>query len=140
MGWILIFVFVLTIILSPLTTVPIIVGVILCLAVVFRNRRVFIAAFLGGLFIDLLMVRALGETSLFLMIYTFMIYLYQRRFEIQTIPFVLIGSFVGSVGYLLIFQYDHVLWQAVANALIALLVFKYLIRNLKFSMKSKFEN
>ena len=130
MLWTIALVFFLTIILSSLTTIPITLGVILCFTVVSRNRGVFIAAFLGGLFIDLFFVRTLGVTSVFLVTFTFMIFLYQRRFEIRTAPFVFLACFIGSILYLLIFRYNYVFGQALTNSVIAVLLFKGL-RKLK---------
>lgn len=114
----------LTIILSTLTTIPIIVSVILCLTVVSKNPKIFILAILGGLLIDVFSLRVLGSTSLFLIIFTFMIFLYQRRFEIQTHTFVFIGSFVGSILYLFIFENNQVLVQSLLSSLLAFFLFK----------------
>lgn len=111
-------------IVSTLTTIPIIVAVILCFIVVSKNPWVFLAAILGGLFIDLLMLRILGSTSLFLVIFTFMIFLYQRRFEIQTYPFVFIACFIGSIAYLRIFGGNQILIQSSTTSLLAFLLFK----------------
>lgn len=114
----------LTIVLGTLTTIPMIVAVIICFTVVFKNPWVFIAAILGGLFTDIFFLRTLGSTSLFLVIFVFMIFLYQRRFEIQTMPFVFIGTFLGSVIYLKIFGYDQIFLQSIASSLLAIFLFK----------------
>lgn len=129
MLWILGLVFFLTIALSTLTTIPVIVAVILCLTVVSKNPKVFIAAFLGGFLIDIFMVRVLGITSLFLVTFTFMIFLYQRRFEIQTYPFVFLACFIGSVVYLKIFGYSSILIQALTASFLALFLFKLFSRH-----------
>lgn len=128
MGLTLTLLFCLTIILSTLTTIPIIVAVILCFTVVSKNLKVFIAAVLGGLLIDVFLLRVLGSTSLFLVIFAFMIFLYQRRFEIHTLPFVFLACFIGSFFYLMVFGYDQVLIQALVNSAIAALLFKGLLK------------
>ena len=133
MLWILALSLCLTIILGTLTTIPIIVAVILCFTVVFKNPWVFLAGILGGLFIDLFYLRILGSTSLFLVIFTFMVFLYQRRFEIQTLPFVFLACFVGSLLYLLIFDNNKILMQALINACIGVLLFKFVIPRVKMS-------
>ncbi len=118
----------LAIVLSLLTTVPIIVAVILCFTVFSKDPRVFIAAILGGLFIDYLYLRTQGSTSLFLVIFTFMIFLYQRKFEIQTASFVWFASFIGAILYLRIFGYNQILIQSLIASFLALFLFKFLNR------------
>ena len=121
-------IFFLTIILSTITTIPIIVSMLLCFTVIFRSPWVFVAALFGGLLVDVFLLRTFGITSLFLVILTFMIFLYQRRFEIQTVPFVFIASFIGSFIYLKMFGYSQILVQALAASLLALFLFKILSR------------
>lgn len=123
-------VFFLTVALGTLTTIPVVVAVILCFTVVSKNPWVFLAAILVGLFIDLLNLRTLGSTSLFLVIFTFMIFLYQRRFEIQTVPFVFLACFIGSFVYLNVFGYNQVLLQALVNSIGAVMLF-ILLKKLK---------
>lgn len=132
MGWVLTLFF-LAIILSVLSTIPIIVGVILCLTVISKNPWVFLAAILGGLFVDLLGLRTLGATSLFLVVFAFMIFLYQRRFEIQTVPFVFLACFIGSMVYLIVFGYNQILVQAVVSSVLAVLAFRLVSSRFKVS-------
>ncbi|MBI2049575.1 hypothetical protein HYT32_01590 [Candidatus Roizmanbacteria bacterium] len=128
MHWLLVLGTFLTIILSSLTTLPIIVVLVLYFTIVFKRSWVFIVAILGGLFIDHFMLMDLGATSLFLVTLTFMVFLYQRKFEIQTAPFVAIASFIGSVIYLKVFGHNYVLMQALVASLLAVLLFKFLGR------------
>ncbi len=116
--------------LSTLTTIPIIVTLILNFAVVSKSQLVFSIAFLAGLVIDIFYLRILGSTSIFLVIFTFLIYMYQRKFEIQTIPFVAIASFVGSLVYLKVFGNSQVLIQSSISSVLAVLLFKFVMPNL----------
>ena len=111
-------------ILSAITTIPLVLIMLLCLTIVFKRSMLFALAFFYGLFLDLFLVRPLGQTSLFFLIFLIIVLLYERKFEIKTVPFVFFASFLGSLGYLLIYRYEHVLWQALASALIAALLFK----------------
>src|SRR3989344_3834439 len=124
MRWIATLIFFLAVILSALTTIPVIVSMILCFTVVSKSSKIFILAILGGLLIDIFFLRTLGSTSLFLVIFTFMIFLYQRRFEIQTYAFVFMGTFLGSIIYLKIFGYDQILLQSLVSSLLALFLFR----------------
>lgn len=86
---------------------------------------IFFLAFFMGIILDLMLFRFLGATSLFLTTFLFLIFLYEKKFEIHTLPFVLIVSFVGSALYLMIFGYNYVLQQALVSSLIAVLLFAF---------------
>ncbi len=112
--------------LSGITTIPFSIGLLTVSAVVFRKSWVFLAAFGLGLFLDLILIRPLGYTSLILTIFVFLIRLYERKFETQTLTFVFFATFIGSLAYLNIFHYDNILLQSFVSALSAILLFKFL--------------
>lgn len=116
--------FFLSIILSSFTTIPILISLLVVCAVVFRKSWVFFAAFLLGLIIDLFQLRLLGQTALFFVIFVFLLFLYERKFETRTLAFVFIATFSGSIIYLLTFGYSNVLIQSLASSLLAALTFK----------------
>jgi len=64
----------------------------------------FPAAFLTGAVLDILLLNPLGKTSLFLVVFLFIILLYDKKFDIQTFPFVFLASFIGSFVYFIAFQ------------------------------------
>lgn len=123
------------IIISGITTIPLLVGLTAASAVIFKKSRVFLLALGLGLFADLISVRVLGYSSLMLTIFVFLIRLYERKFETQTIPFVFIATFLGSLIYLRIFDYQNIFLQSLVNSFFAVLFFKFSIRNSKFEMK-----
>lgn len=126
--WIvLILLFLASIVFGALTTLPLALMALLCLTVIFKRPWIFVLAFFTGLFFDLSQVRILGQTSTFLLIFIFLLFLYERKFEIQSAPFVFFAGFLGSLGYLVVFGYNYVFWQALASALIAILIFKVLM-------------
>lgn len=86
---------------------------------------IFFLAFFMGIILDLMLFRFLGVTSLFLTTFLFLIFLYKKKFEIYTLPFVLIVSFVGSALYLMIFGYNYILQQAIVSSIIAVLLFAF---------------
>src|SRR5579859_116016 len=88
---------------GTVTTLPLVLICLLCLTIFFRNLYLFIAAFFVGILLDAFALRELGETSIFFLLLIFLILLYQRKYEINSYPFVLIASFVGSLLYLLLF-------------------------------------
>ncbi|MEK7450935.1 MAG: hypothetical protein AAB662_03310 [Patescibacteria group bacterium] len=95
-----------------------------------RKTWIFFLAFFGGIILDLMLFRFLGATSLFLAAFIFLIFLYENKFEIYTLPFVLIVSFVGSALYLVIFGYNYIFQQAIVSSIIAVLLFA-LCKNLQ---------
>lgn len=118
--------FFLSIILSSFTTIPFSLAVLGVSAVVFRKSWVFFAAFFLGLIIDLFQLRFLGQTAVFFVIFIFLLFLYKRKFETQTLTFVFFSTFLGSLIYLLIFGYNNVLIQSGINAIIGVSFFKLL--------------
>ncbi len=119
--------------LTTITTLPFILILLLCLAVVFKTSWVFVLAFFTGLFLDLSQVGVLGQSSIFFIIFIFLLFLYERKFEIQTLPFVFFAAFLGSLSYLLVFGYDHVFTQALVSGIVAILLFKLLARRFLYS-------
>lgn len=112
------------IIASGITTIPFLIGLLAIVTVLFKKSRVFFLALGLGLFLDLISIRPLGQTSLMLAIFVFLIRLYERKFETKTITFVFISTFLGSLAYLMIFGYQQIFLQSLVNSLFAVLLFK----------------
>ena len=111
---------------GTVTTVPLVLIMLLCLAIIHKGNWVFFLAFFAGLLLDLFKLQILGGTSLFYLIFLFLVLLYQRKYEINTFPFVIIASFIGSMLYLFIFRYDDVLLLAGISSVVAILLFSIL--------------
>ncbi len=110
---------------STLTTIPLIFLVLLSLTVLFRNNRIFLLAFVFGMLFDLISFNILGISSLFYIIFLFLVLIYQRKFEIATNYFILISSFLGSLGFLIVLGYNNsVILQAVFSSFLGFLIFK----------------
>lgn len=123
----LIFLFIfLTIIFSILTSIPLGVIMLACLTVIFKKTSIFFIALFLGLLLDLFFLRPFGTTGLIFVIFVFLIMLYERKFETQTVSFIFFATFLGSLIYLLIFGYNNVLIQSIINAIIGVLFFKLL--------------
>ncbi|MEX2007150.1 MAG: hypothetical protein WD992_00030 [Candidatus Levyibacteriota bacterium] len=108
------------------TTLPLIIGVFVLLAVTFRRGWVFIAAFVSGLIFDILTLRTIGTTSVFLIILIFLIFLYENKFETETIPFVFISSFLASFIFLIVLGFSNLLLQAFLVSIFASVLFQLL--------------
>ncbi len=109
--------------LQTITTIPIVLTVLLMSYIFSKESWVFLAAFLSGILLDVITLGTLGESSLFFILFLFLVDLYEKKFEIQTLSFVLLSSFFGSLGYLLLFGYNAVLITAIASTCLSAFFF-----------------
>lgn len=116
---------------GTVTTVPLAL-VVLLISGIHVKQKAFILAFFAGLLLDILLIRNLGITSLFFLIFSALFMLYQRKYEINSYPFVLVSSFAGSYLYLLLFERASIL-QAGISCIIAVVLFA-IIKITKFSI------
>lgn len=103
---------------STISTLPLVLLLILFLAVIKRTNDIFVVAFFSGLFLDFLTFGRFGISSLYFTIFVFLIYSYQKRFEIETLHFVALFSFFGSLFYLLIQGHSYLILQSVISMII----------------------
>jgi len=108
---------------GTVTALPLVFISLVILTIATRNLFLFVLAFFAGILLDAFALRQIGLTSIFLLICVFLMLLYQRKYEINSYPFVLLASFVGSVVYLFIFGYGNFLGLAGASVVVALLLF-----------------
>ena len=111
---------------GTITTLPLVLVCLLCMTILRRDWVVFPAAFFAGLLLDTLLVRQLGGSSIFFLVYVFLIFLYKRKYEINSYQFVFTASFFGSILFLLAFGYNNVFLQAVISSFIAVVLFMVL--------------
>jgi len=117
---------------ASLTTIPLIFLCLLAFMALLRANWLFVLAFIFGILLDLVTFRALGASSIFLIVILFLVLLYQSKFEIATNAFIIVLSFLGSFGYLFLFGYHQdLLLQAILSSIIGLLMFKLLQRSNK---------
>lgn len=100
-------------------SLPLVLNVLLVFYVIYGDSFVFPAAFFSGILLDLLLVRIVGQSSLFFITFLFIISLYESKFETKTFPFVLISSFLGSLISLEVFGYQNIFPLAVLNAFLS---------------------
>lgn len=130
-------IFLLTLLETTITTIPLILVVILIMAVVSKKSWIFSVAFAVGLLLDLLSFNVIGKTSIFFVIFLLIVLLYDRKFEIRTVHFVLISSFLGSLFYLTLFNYKGIFFQSFLSSIIAVILFLAVKRIMKFDIESK---
>lgn len=108
---------------GTITTIPLVLIVLLCLTILRRDGIVFPLALLAGILLDVLTIRTLGASSVFFTIMLFMILLYQRKYEINSYPFVAAAAFVGALVYLSLFGRGNLILDSLLGSFIALLFF-----------------
>ncbi|MBI2195874.1 MAG: hypothetical protein HYU48_02415 [Candidatus Levybacteria bacterium] len=111
---------------TSVTTLPLIVGTFVLFAVILQRDWVFVAAFLSGLIFDILTLRTIGTTSIFLIVLIFTIFLYKNKFEIETIPFVFIACFFASFIFLITAGFSNLLLPAFIVSIFASVLFRLL--------------
>jgi len=111
---------------GTVTTLPLVLIVLLCLTIFRRDAIVFPVAFLAGILLDILTVQTIGVSSLFFTVMLFMILLYQRKYEINSYPFVAAAAFLGSFGFLFVFGRGNVFLDTIVNVFAALILFALL--------------
>lgn len=110
-----------------ITSMPLLLLVFLFFWLATRDPIIFVFAFVVGIFFDLQSVGTIGVSSLFFVLFLGVIVLYERKFEIETFPFVFATSVIGSCLFLLLLGYHHVLEQSLLTGLIAVALFWGLI-------------
>ncbi len=104
---------------SSLTTIPFTLIFLLIFTILTRNSIVFAIALFFGFLLDVVTLKPVGQSGLFYILFLFLILLYQRKYEINSLPFVFWSSFLGSLAYLLVFRYPNILVQSFFSSLFA---------------------
>ena len=111
-----------------ISTAPFVLLFLILLYIYTRKDSVFIYAFISGLFLDIFQVRVLGETALFFLPVLFLLFLYQRKFEIASLPFVIFSVFISSYCYLFFFIQVDILLQTIFITILGAIIFLLLER------------
>lgn len=107
---------------GTMTSLPLVLIFLLCLMVMKRAEWIFLLALVSGVVLDIFTLRPIGTTSLLLVIFVFMVLLYERKYEIATIPFVAGASLVGSFLFLRILGYLSIL-ESLTSCVLAIVAF-----------------
>lgn len=110
------------------TTIPLLLLVFLFFWIVTRDPIIFIAAFVMGILFDIQRLGIIGSSSLFFVLFLGVIVLYERKFEIETFPFIFVSSTIGSFLFLLLLGFHHIVEQSLLTGVIAVVLFWALIK------------
>ena len=112
---------------ASVTTLPLVLIAVLVFSVIVHREWVFALALVLGLILDAMTLKTLGSSSIFFVIFIFLVFLYERKFEISTKPFIFLACFLGSILYLQIFKLqDFLFLQGLISAILGTIVFIFL--------------
>lgn len=108
---------------GTMVALPLVLVCLLCFATVQKDASIFLLAFFAGLLLDILTLHPPGLSSLFFILILFLVFLYQRKYEINSYPFIILASFIGSWIFLSIFGYSNVIIRSGISAAFAVCLF-----------------
>ncbi len=120
---------------STFSFLPLTLLIIIFSSIVIRKNDIFILAFFSGLFLDIFSLRTLGISSLIFVLITFLIFLYQKKFELETTHFIFMASLVGSFLYLFFTGSSNVVLGAIISSIISSVSFLAFAKTRKKSYK-----
>lgn len=104
---------------ATLTSFPLIVVVLLLWFVFSPSAFILVTVFVAGIVFDMLTVTPIGQTSVVLLVLLFGVYLYQRKFEADTIPFVFLTTTGASFLFVLLVGFGNAFLQAILAGAVA---------------------
>lgn len=108
---------------GTITSLPLVLLMLIFIATRFYHGNIFAIAFFAGLILDVMLVRHLGETSVYFLLILFLICMYERKYEISSPLFVTIITFVASCIYYFIFPVPQSFVQIVVATVLAFIGF-----------------
>lgn len=112
---------------SSFLSYPLVLGVLLMLAALYRHQAVLWIAFFSGILLDILTFHSVGGSSLFFLGALVLVSLYQRKFEIESPFFVGASVFVFSLLYGALFVHRYSFFSAVGTAILISMIYLGLI-------------
>jgi len=117
------------------SSLPFTVIVLILMLFFKKDDYIYYVFFIVGFLMDILLLRNLGLTSFFYLCTIGVVYLYRRKFETTSFPFVVFISFFSSFFYLLMFSDKLIFLQSVFSMFVSIISFmfayKYLYKKKK---------
>ncbi len=108
---------------GTLTSLPLVLMMLLITATKIKSSDGFFLAFSAGFILDVLLLRPLGETSVYFLIVLLLLVLYERKYEVASVLFVTIATFIVSSIYYLIFPVPQSILQVIMITLLSFVTF-----------------
>lgn len=103
---------------SAIFSWPLVLGMLILLTSLYRAQWVMAVAFVSGILLDILTFHIIGSSSLFFVGVLALVFLYQRKFQIESPFFVGISVFVFSLLYSAVFIHRYSFLSAVLTAVV----------------------
>lgn len=118
---------------ATITTLPFTLMVLFFVSVTTRRSEVFLLSLVSGVILDMLAFRMIGISAIYFVSFIFLVILYQKKFELESLPFVGVFSLIGSLGYLFLIGAKGMILQSVLISFIVVISFSvFQISNKKF--------
>jgi cell shape-determining protein MreD len=108
---------------STIISIPLTLVGLLVLFVNKKDTSIFLYAWLTGVLLDIAYVRTIGLTSIFFTTFIFLVSLYDKKYEIRTLPFCIIAICTGAALLGLLYEKNNILMHAGIAAMIASIIF-----------------
>ena len=108
---------------STLIQLPLTLIIFCILTVVYKEEWIFPVSLVVGIILDSLMFRPIGATSLFFLLFLLVVFLYEKKFELRSVWFVIFIVGVGSFFFLLVFGHTLLVVQTAISIVIGILLF-----------------
>src|SRR5690349_21666169 len=110
---------------STLFSTPFFIPIILSYFIFSKNQNAFLLAFIVGIVIDIFLINPIGLTSLYFSTAIFLVFLYSAKFEIETLPFTSIFTFLASTIYLFLFSSNFLIAKAAVCTGLAIIIYYF---------------
>lgn len=88
---------------GSLTSLPLVLSALIIFRAIIKSDLIYLLAFVSGIFLDIFLVRHLGQTSIIFLVIFFLTSLYEKKFEVDSLLFVTIATCLTSFFYLSIY-------------------------------------
>ena len=105
------------------TTAPLVYALLIAFFIRTKSLILFPLGFFFGILLDVLSLRVYGLTSMVFVVIFFLIHLYERKYEVTTVPFVFVSSFFGAMLLLSLYGYSNIFPQSIAVAVVGVVFF-----------------
>lgn len=100
------------------------VWILLLISLIFVHKQwILILSIPSGILLDSFTFRMVGESSLFFALMMAFFFAYGKKFELQSIGFVLAGSAISTFCYFLVFGSDQLVFQTILSVGVAVVLF-----------------
>ena len=107
-------------------SMPFLIIGLIAATVVFKNYISFLFALVFGIMLDVLTFKTIGISAFLFIILVFIIFSYQKKFEITTNYFVIFASFLAGLIFSFIFGLNHIIFQSIVSVVLGVIAFQFL--------------